>query len=84
MGGFHSFTGGKVIGNDFEIAVKNCFEKEESVLISCAVRETFEETGVLLVKNGDKLTKGQRASLHDDLISNRSVFSEILDFVTLD
>jgi len=43
------------------------------------VRECFEEVGILIVRNGEKLTKGQRASLHDDLISGRSSFKEILD-----
>ncbi len=47
--------------------------------IACAAREMFEEVGILLVRNGDKLTKGQRASLHDELISGRSTFAEILD-----
>ncbi len=79
LGGFHSFPGGKVDTEDFHADVRNC-ENEESVpLIASAVREVFEEVGVLLVRNGDKLTTGQIASLHDDLISQRSTFAEILN-----
>jgi len=78
LGGWHAFPGGKVEPSDAEIEVKNCIDAEFARLIVAAARECFEETGVLLVRNGGKLTKGQRASLHDDLISGRSSFAEIL------
>lgn len=79
LGGWHAFSGGKLDQGDAEITVKNCQDIELERFIVCAVRELFEEIGVLIVRNGDKLTKGQRASLHDDLISGRSSFKEILD-----
>lgn len=79
LGGWHAFAGGKTENIDSEIQVKNSKDKELQRFIVAAVRELFEETGVLLVRNGDKLTKGQRASLHDDLVSGRSSFKEILD-----
>ncbi len=78
MGGYHSFTGGKLDESDYKTKVTNCGKPEDAPLISCAVRETFEEVGVLLVRNGNTLTKGQIVSLHDDLISARSSFDEIL------
>jgi endoribonuclease LACTB2 len=80
LGGFHGFAGGKVEPNDGETEVRNCAERERAVHLAAAVRETFEETGILLVRGGDKLTKGQRISLHDDLVSERSTFAEILEF----
>lgn len=79
LGGWHAFPGGKLDAGDAEIEVRNSEDKDLAKFIVCAVRETFEETGVLLVRNGDKMTKGQRASLHDDLISGRSSFGEILE-----
>lgn len=79
LGGFHGFTGGKLDESDPETEVRNCSNAEMKSLIACAARETFEEIGVLLVRNGDKLTQGQRKSLHDDLISGRSTFAEILE-----
>lgn len=79
LGGWHAFAGGKTEKADAEIIVKNCQDKDLQQFIVGAVREFFEEVGVLLVRNGDKLTKGQRASLHDDLVSGRSSFKEILD-----
>ncbi|MDQ4120410.1 MAG: MBL fold metallo-hydrolase [Acidobacteriota bacterium] len=78
MPGFSAFPGGKLEKSDYETAVENCVDKDFAALIACATRETFEETGVLLCRGGEKLTKGQRASLHDDLCSGREVFAEIL------
>ena len=78
LGGYHAFAGGKVDAEDAEIEVKNCEDAETAKFIACAAREVFEEVGVLLVRNGEKLTKGQRASLHDDLISGRMNFGEVL------
>ncbi|MGC2236248.1 MAG: MBL fold metallo-hydrolase [Pyrinomonadaceae bacterium] len=78
LGGWHAFPGGKVESTDSEIKVKNCEDKELEKFIAAAVRECFEETGVLLVRGGEKLTKGQIASLHDDLTAGRSAFGEIL------
>jgi glyoxylase-like metal-dependent hydrolase (beta-lactamase superfamily II)/8-oxo-dGTP pyrophosphatase MutT (NUDIX family) len=79
LGGFHAFPGGKVDKEDAEIEVRNCADKERAQFIACAVRETFEEIGVLLARGGERITKGQRASLHDDLISGRFSFAEILE-----
>ena len=78
LGGFHAFPGGKTDEIDARIAVRNCADKDLEKFIVAGVRELFEEVGVLLVQGGEKLTKGQRASLHDDLISGRSNFAEIL------
>ncbi len=79
LGGFHGFPGGKVDEDDAVIEVRNCENPENARFIAAAAREVFEEIGVLLVRNGEKLTNGQRVSLHDDLISGRFKFSEILE-----
>jgi ribonuclease/clavin/mitogillin len=79
LGGWHAFPGGKLDETDSKVEVKNCDDIELQRFIVCAVRELFEEVGVLLVRNGDKLTRGQRASLHDDLISGRNTFGVILN-----
>ena len=78
LGGWHAFPGGKLEVSDADVFVKNCEDGELAKFIVCAVREAFEEAGVLLVRNGEKLTRGQRASLHDDLMSGRMTFAEIL------
>jgi len=79
LGGYHAFPGGKLEASDQLVKIKNCTDEELGNFIACAVREAFEEVGVLLVRGGEKLTRGQRASLHDDLISNRMTFAEILE-----
>jgi glyoxylase-like metal-dependent hydrolase (beta-lactamase superfamily II)/8-oxo-dGTP pyrophosphatase MutT (NUDIX family) len=79
LGGWHAFSGGKLDKTDSDIEIKNCQDIDLQRFIVCAVRELFEELGILLVRGGDKLTKGQRASLQDDLVSGRSTFKEILD-----
>ena len=78
LGGWHAFPGGKLEASDALVKIKNCADAELEKFVVCAVREAFEEVGVLLVRNGEKLTGGQRASLHDDLISGRMTFAEIL------
>jgi 8-oxo-dGTP pyrophosphatase MutT (NUDIX family) len=79
LGGYHAFPGGKLEPSDEKVRVENCKDAQLAKFIACAARETFEEIGVLLVRHGEKLTVGQRASLHDDLISNRMTFAEILE-----
>lgn len=78
LGGWHAFPGGKVDAEDAEIEVRNCADDDLARFIVAAARETFEEIGILIVRNGDALTRGQLASLHDDLMSGRSSFAEIL------
>jgi len=79
LGGWHAFPGGKLDADDAEIKVENCADEELEKFIVCAAREIFEEAGILLARGGDKLTKGQRASLHDDLTSGRSSLKEIFE-----
>jgi glyoxylase-like metal-dependent hydrolase (beta-lactamase superfamily II)/8-oxo-dGTP pyrophosphatase MutT (NUDIX family) len=83
LGGFHSFPGGKVDETDPHVDVRNCEDPSTARLIACVARETFEEVGVLIVRNGDRLTVGQIPLLHDDLISGRSTFGEILSLWSL-
>ena len=79
LGGWHAFPGGKLEASDALVKIENCTDAELGKFIVCAAREAFEEAGVLLAHNGDKLTRGQRASLHDDLISGRMTFAEVLE-----
>jgi glyoxylase-like metal-dependent hydrolase (beta-lactamase superfamily II)/8-oxo-dGTP pyrophosphatase MutT (NUDIX family) len=52
-------------------------------MISGAARELFEELGVLAVRGGETLTKGQRASLLDDLESGRMAWPDLLNHYQL-
>ncbi|HEX3249262.1 MAG TPA: MBL fold metallo-hydrolase [Pyrinomonadaceae bacterium] len=78
LGGFHAFPGGQIDAADAEVEVKNSPNPETSAMISGAARELFEELGVLAVRGGETLTKGQRTSLLDDLESGRISWPALL------
>src|SRR5882724_12841997 len=78
LGGFHAFPGGQFDATDADALVENCPDAETRVAISCAARELFEETQVLVARGGDALTQGQRASLLDDLQSGRMSWPALL------
>ena len=83
LGGFHAFPGGQFDADDATAAVDNCADLQTRSAISAAARELFEELGVLLVRGGDPLTKGQRYSLLDDLTSGRMSWSALLQHYQL-
>lgn len=78
LGGFYAFPGGQFDSNDAEAPVENCDDAARAIAISCAAREAFEETGVLLARGGEALTTGQRGSLLDDLQSGRMLWPALL------
>jgi glyoxylase-like metal-dependent hydrolase (beta-lactamase superfamily II)/8-oxo-dGTP pyrophosphatase MutT (NUDIX family) len=78
MGGYYAFPGGQVDAGDRQVAVRGCDDPEMAAMIACAGRELLEETGVLLARRGETLTKGQLASVRDDLTSGRMTFAEVL------
>ena len=78
LGGYHAFPGGQFDGTDAEAPVENCPDAETATAISCAARELFEETQVLVARGGDALTHGQRASLLDDLQAARMSWPALL------
>jgi len=78
LGGFHAFPGGQIDAGDAEVDVRNAPDAATASMISGAARELFEELGVLVTHGGEALTKGQRASLLDDLESGRMSWPALL------
>ena len=78
LGGFHAFPGGQRDLEDGETPVENCADAETAAMIACAARELFEELGVLVARGAEHLTKGQLASVLDDLNSRRMAFPQLL------
>ena len=78
LAGFHAFPGGQIDADDAEVEVRNAPNPETAAMISGAARELFEELGVLVVRGGETLTKGQRVSLLDDLEAGRMAWSALL------
>jgi len=62
MGGYHAFPGGQLDKSDSELSVEGC-EGEQAWMRACAVRELFEETGVLLARGADRLSTSELSSL---------------------
>lgn len=83
LGGFHAFPGGQIDAADAEVKVANAPDKETATMIAGAARELFEELGVLAVRGGELLTKGQRVSLLDDLESGRMSWPRLLQHYEL-
>ena len=79
LGGFHAFPGGQLDSADAEVHVEGCSDRDSAAAISCAARELFEELGILAARGSETLTKGQRASLFDDLESGRMTWPGLLD-----
>lgn len=78
LGGFHAFPGGQRDAADASVTVNNCTDNNLAAMITCAARELFEETGVLIARGAEHLTVGQRASVLDDLTSQRMAWPELL------
>lgn len=83
LGGYHAFPGGQFDARDAEAPIENCDDAETRAAISCAARELFEETQVLVARGGDALTQGQRASLLDDLQAGRMSWPNLLQHYDL-
>lgn len=78
LGGFYAFPGGQLDAADGETPIANSRDENTAALVSCAARELFEELGVLAARGAAALTKGQRASLLDDLTSGRMAWPALL------
>ncbi len=83
LGGFHAFPGGQIDLSDAEVHVRNSPDAATAAMISGAARELFEELGILAVRGGETLTKGQRASLLGDLEAGRMTWPAMLDHYKL-
>jgi len=83
LAGIHAFPGGQIDETDREVEVRNCDDQQLAMMISGAARELFEELGVLLTHGGELLTRGQRASLLDDLESGRMSWQKLLQHFEL-
>ncbi|HYN86824.1 MAG TPA: MBL fold metallo-hydrolase [Pyrinomonadaceae bacterium] len=76
--GFHAFPGGQRDASDADARVEHAEDAERAAMVACAARELFEELGVLVARGAETLTRGQLASLLDDLTSGRMTFAAML------
>ncbi|MFY9574568.1 MAG: MBL fold metallo-hydrolase, partial [Blastocatellia bacterium] len=78
MGGFHAFPGGQLDKEDSGITVLGC-SGDEAVMRCCAVREFFEETGVLLARGAERLSIAEIAAKRRALAEAAKSFKQILE-----
>jgi glyoxylase-like metal-dependent hydrolase (beta-lactamase superfamily II)/8-oxo-dGTP pyrophosphatase MutT (NUDIX family) len=74
--GFHAFPGGRLDPADGATPVPG-LAGEAAALVACAVRELFEETGVLLARGAERLSPGERDA------ARRALLDETLDLPAL-
>lgn len=78
MGGYHAFPGGQLDKEDSLIEVAGC-EGEEALMRVCAVREFFEEAGVLLAAGTNSLSLDRIASKRSEMTAGDKTFKQVLD-----
>lgn len=78
MGGFHAFPGGQLDKEDSSITVAGC-DGEEAVMRVCAVREFFEETGVLLARGAERLSVERIADKRRAMNEGERSFKQTLE-----
>src|ERR1700722_8489099 len=75
--GFYAFPGGKLDPADAEVAVVGA-TGQDAALRACAVRECFEETGLLIARGAERLSHAQRRELRAKLAEGRLSFAQLL------
>lgn len=78
MGGFHAFPGGQLDKEDAQISVSNCDDADGRMMRACAVREFFEETGVLVARGTEKVSPGRLIEKRGALSQGNKSFAELL------
>src|SRR5262245_57384431 len=79
MAGFQAFLGGKVIPEDREVEMAGAESEEDRVFRVCAVREAFEEAGVLLALDPESRAPAPAAlaDARQRLLANEAAFAAL-------
>ncbi|MBI5511179.1 MAG: MBL fold metallo-hydrolase [Deltaproteobacteria bacterium] len=76
LGGFHAFPGGSVDAADADVRVRA--PPIAGGYVSAAIRELFEETGVLLAGGAERLALQQRRELRRALVGGERRWPEVV------
>jgi len=76
-GGYYAFPGGKVDAADAKTPIDGC-SAEEAGFVVAAIRETFEEAGILFARGASRLDAAKLRSLREELLAGAS-FAGILE-----
>jgi len=77
MASYHAFPGGQRDEADSEVPVRQ--PAEDAVMRVAAIREIFEETGILIASGVERLSRDRLSALRRELIEDRLTFREILE-----
>ena len=66
MANYHAFPGGQRDAADAEVPILNTENVPDATMRVTAVREIFEETGVLIARGVESLSAERRAAMRDD------------------
>jgi endoribonuclease LACTB2 len=78
MANYYAFPGGQRDPADAETPVLNDDGIDDVEMRVAAIREVFEETGVLIARGAESLPAAKRASLRHELGSDQASFKDIL------
>lgn len=80
FGGYYAFPGGTLDHADKELEITNAQDLEASDLpyIAAAVREIFEETGLLITHGRQRIPSERRQEYRKQLLAHEVQFNEIL------
>src|SRR5262249_43624507 len=79
MANYHAFPGGQRDAADAEVPILNAENLPDAEMRVTAIREIFEETGVLIARGAESLSAERRASMRDELSSGKASFKELLE-----
>lgn len=78
QGGWYAYPGGQLEAGDYAVRVDNCPEGDLAAARVGAVREVFEETGLLVVRGVEHLSAARLTALREELLADRIAFNDLL------
>lgn len=78
MGHYHAFPGGQRDAADADVPILNEQNLPDTVMRVAAIREIFEETGVLIARGVESLSNERRAELRQELSADQISFKDLL------
>lgn len=79
MASYHAFPGGQRDAGDADVPIINDQNLPDAVMRVAAIRELFEETGVLVARGVEHLSQKRRAELHQEFSADQITFKDLLE-----
>src|SRR5690349_9867273 len=79
MAHYHAFPGGQRDEGDADVPILNDQNLPDTVMRVAAIRELFEETGVLIARGAQRLSAERRAELRQEFIADQITFKDLLE-----